>query len=105
MSAQAQLPLSAQVRGGLPRSSGWLFIVWVLVVLSALAVSYSSHWSRVLLNELATEMDQREDAQAEWGRLVLEQSTWTAHSRVETLATSELKMRVPEASEVILVKP
>lgn len=105
MTAQVQLPLSAQERRGLPRSSGWLFIVWVLVVLSALAVSYSSHWSRVLLNELAAEMDQREDAQAEWGRLVLEQSTWTAHSRVETLATSELKMRVPEASEVILVKP
>jgi len=50
-------------------------------------------------------MDQRENAQAEWGRLILEQSTWTAHSRVETLATNELKMRVPEASEVILVKP
>ena len=103
--AQAQLPLTAQKRSGLPRSSGWLFIVWGLVVVSALAVSYSSHWSRVLLNELAAEMDQREDAQAEWGRLILEQSTWTAHSRVERLAASELQMRVPEAREVILVKP
>lgn len=101
----AQLPLKAEKLSGLPRSSGWLFIVWVLVVLSALAVSYSSHWSRVLLNELAAEMDQREDAQAEWGRLVLEQSTWTAHSRVEALATNELNMRVPEAIEVILVQP
>mgnify|MGYP003625752844 CR=1 FL=1 len=105
MSNQAELPLDNQEQKGLPRSSGWLFIVWVLVVVSALAVSYSSHWSRVLLNELAAEMDQREGAQAEWGRLILEQSTWTAHSRVEALATNELKMRVPEASEVILVKP
>jgi cell division protein FtsL len=105
MSTQTELPLVAPERTGLPRSSGWLFIVWVLVVISALAVAYSSHWSRVLLNELAAEMDQRENAQAEWGRLILEQSTWTAHSRVETLATNELKMRVPEASEVILVKP
>lgn len=105
MSTQAELPLSSQEPKGLPRSSGWLFIVWMLVVISALAVSYSAHWSRVLLNELAAEMDQRENAQAEWGRLILEQSTWTAHSRVETLATNELKMRVPEASEVILVKP
>ncbi len=101
----AQLPLTAEKQGGLPRSSGWLFIVWVLVVVSALAVAYSAHWSRVLLNQVAAEMDQREDAQAEWGRLILEQSTWTAHSRVEKLATSELEMRVPQASEVILVKP
>jgi len=105
MTAQTELLLTPSEQKGLPRSSGWLFIVWALVVVSALAVAYSSHWSRVLLNELAAEMDQREDAQAEWGRLILEQSTWTAHSRVETLATNELKMRVPEASEVILVKP
>lgn len=105
MNAQADLPLAAPERSGLPRSSGWLAIVWVLVVVSALAVAYSSHWSRVLLNQLAAEMDQRENAQAEWGRLILEQSTWTAHSRIETLATNELKMRVPEASEVILVQP
>lgn len=93
------------VRFGLPRSSGWLLFVWVLVVASALAVPYSAHWSRMLLNELAAEMNTREKAQAEWGRLVLEQSTWTAHSRVEAIATTQLKMRVPEAAEVILVKP
>lgn len=99
-----QLPLTSN-RIGLPRSSGWLAIVLVMIIVSALAVSYSTHWSRVLLNDLAAEMNQREKAQAEWGRLILEQSTWTAHSRVETLATSQLNMRVPEANEVILVKP
>jgi cell division protein FtsL len=90
---------------GLPRTSGWLLIVWLLIVISALAVPYSAHLSRVLLNELAAEMTAREKAQAEWGRLVLEQSTWTAHSRVENIATSQLDMRVPLATEVILVKP
>ena len=89
----------------LPRSSGWLMIVWVLILVSALGVTYSAHWSRVLLNELAAEMAEREKAQADWGRLVLEQSTWTAHHRVESLAVSQLGMRVPEAREVILVKP
>ncbi|KAA0694974.1 cell division protein FtsL [Halopseudomonas laoshanensis] len=100
----SQLPLLVE-RHRLPRSSGWLAIVWVLVVVSALAVAYSAHWSRVMLNDLAAEMSQREKAQAEWGRLILEQSTWTAHNRVETLAASQLNMRVPEAVEVILVKP
>lgn len=98
-------PENKAVRFGLPRSSGWLFFVWLVVVASALAVPYSAHWSRMLLNELAAEMTIREKAQAEWGRLVLEQSTWTAHSRVEAIATTQLKMRVPEAAEVILVKP
>lgn len=95
----------AQGRVGLPTSSGWLLVVWLLIVISALAVPYSAHLSRLLLNELSAEMTVREKAQAEWGRLVLEQSTWTAHSRVENIAKSQLDMRVPVATEVILVKP
>ena len=50
-------------------------------------------------------MDVREKAQAEWGRLVLEQSTWTAYSRIERIATEQLGMKVPEPSDVILVQP
>lgn len=104
MDAPEQALAAAPTRSGLPAGSGWLLLVWVLILASALAVPYSAHWSRQLLNELAGEMTQREKALAEWGRLVLEQSTWTAHSRVETIATRQLGMRVPEASEVILVQ-
>lgn len=96
---------SADVRSGLPAGSGWLLLVWGLTLVTALAVPYSAHWSRQLLNELAAEMHQREKAQAEWGRLILEQSTWTAHNRVESIATQQLGMRVPEPGEVILVRP
>ena len=98
-------PIMPVKHSGLPRSSGGLLLVGLLVLASALAVPYSAHWSRSLLNELDSEMKQREKAQAEWGRLILEQSTWTAHSRVEAIATSELNMRVPSATEVIMVKP
>lgn len=96
---------TATPRSGLPASSGWLLTVWGITLVTALAVPYSAHWSRQLLNELAAEMLQREKAQAEWGRLVLEQSTWTAHHRVESIATRQLGMRVPEPNEVILVRP
>ncbi|MAB24421.1 cell division protein FtsL [Pseudomonas neustonica] len=89
----------------LPAGSGWLLLVGVLVVITALAVSYSAHWSRLLLNEMAAEIEVREKAQAEWGRLVLEQSTWTAYSRIERIATEQLGMHVPEPSDVILVQP
>lgn len=98
-------PIKQTERVGLPRSSGWLLLVWAMVVVSALAVPYSAHWSRTLLNELDAEMKQRERAHAEWGRLILEQSTWTAHNRVESIAKGQLDMRVPAATEVIMVKP
>ncbi|MEH6492113.1 cell division protein FtsL [Halopseudomonas sp.] len=102
MSATEQ---SVKPQRHLPAGSGWLLLAGVLVVVSALAVSYSAHWSRLLLNELAGQIEVREKAQAEWGRLVLEQSTWTAYSRIERIATEQLGMHVPEPADVILVQP
>jgi len=37
--------------------------------------------------------------------LILEQSTWTAHSRIENLASEQLHMRIPAADEVRMVAP
>ena len=58
-------------------------------------MAYSTYWNRQLLNSLYSELSVRDKAQAEWGRLILEQSTWTAHSRIESLAVEQLRMRVP----------
>ena len=82
-----------------------MLLLFVGVLVSAVAVSYSAHWNRQLLNELYGELSVRDKAQAEWGRLILEQSTWTAHSRIETLASEQLKMHIPEAGAVRLVAP
>ena len=89
----------------LPPGSLLLGLLFGGVLLSAIAVAYSAHWTRQLLNTLYTELSVRDKIQAEWGRLVLEQSTWTAHSRIETLASSQLKMRIPEPAEVRMVAP
>ncbi len=82
-----------------------MLLLFVGVLVSAIAVSYSAHWNRQLLNTLYNELSERDKAQAEWGRLILEQSTWTAHSRIESLAAGQLKMRVPNADEVRMVTP
>jgi cell division protein FtsL len=37
--------------------------------------------------------------------LILEQSTWTAHNRIESLASEQLKMRIPDPAEVRMVAP
>ena len=89
----------------LPGGSSLMLLLFIAVLVSAVAVSYSAHWNRQLLNTLFGELNERDKAQAEWGRLILEQSTWTAHSRIEVLATEQLKMRIPGAAEVRMVAP
>lgn len=94
-----------QLRRAMPNGSLLMLVLFISVLVSAIAVAYSAHWNRQLLNELYGELSVRDKAQAEWGRLILEQSTWTAHSRIETLATDQLKMHIPEAADVRLVAP
>ncbi|MCO7516677.1 cell division protein FtsL [Pseudomonas guariconensis] len=89
----------------LPGGSFLMLLLFAGVLVSAIAVSYSAHWNRQLLNTLYGELNERDKVQAEWGRLILEQSTWTAHSRIENLATEQLRMRVPAADEVRMVAP
>lgn len=82
-----------------------MLLLFSAVLVSAVAVSYSAHWNRQLLNELYAELSLRDKSQAEWGRLILEQSTWTAHNRIESLAAERLGMRIPDAAEVRMVAP
>jgi cell division protein FtsL len=89
----------------LPGGSFIMLLLFVAVLVSAIGVAYSAHWNRQLLNSLYSELSVRDKAQAEWGRLILEQSTWTAHSRIETLASEQLNMRIPSAAEVRMVAP
>lgn len=89
----------------MPAGSVLLLLLFLAVLLSAIGVSYSAHWNRQLLNSLYAELSVRDKAQAEWGRLILEQSTWTAHNRIETLASERLGMRIPDAAEVRMVAP
>jgi len=89
----------------MPNGSLLMLVLFLVVLLSAIGVAYSAHWNRRLLNDLYAELSVRDKAQAEWGRLILEQSTWTAHNRIETLATEQLKMHIPQAADVRLVAP
>jgi cell division protein FtsL len=87
----------------LPRISGILLFLFLLNVLSAIGVAYASHNSRKYLNELFETTQIRDRTQAEWGRFILEQSTWTAHNRIESLAVQQLGMHIPEPGAVRMV--
>ena len=97
--------MSRSITKPLPAGSLQLLLLFVGVLVSALAVSYSAHVDRQMLIAVFAELSERDKMQAEWGRLILEQSTWTAHSRIESLAVGQMQMRIPEPAEVQLVKP
>lgn len=89
----------------LPPLSLPITLLFLAVLGSSIVVAYSAHASRQLLNTLFVEMKQRDKLQAEWARLVLEHSTWTAHNRIEKLAVEQLDMHVPESGRVRMVSP
>ncbi|MDF1693000.1 MAG: cell division protein FtsL [Zhongshania sp.] len=79
-------------------------VLLLLVVMSCIAVIQSSHKSRKLFGEL---QDLRRDAMSleeEWGRLLLEQSTWASPDRVQDMAVQKLKMQAPNIREVKMVR-
>jgi len=72
----------------------------VLVVISALAVVNSTHRSRDRFNELQVMQRQEWALDEEWERLLLEQSTWAAHERVNQIAETKLDMITPDPAAI-----
>lgn len=80
-----------------------LLLTFVLV--SGVAVSFVEHENRRLHNELQQEFEQKNKAQVEWGKLLLEHSSLTSPGRVEKIARDELDMEVPNAGRIKMVVP
>lgn len=76
-----------------------------LVMLSAFGVIYTKHQSRKTFVEIQQLHKQIDDLNVEWGRLQLEQGTWSAHGRVEAMARAQLKMQLPNINEVVYIQP
>ncbi len=73
----------------------------LLVFMSAIAVVYYKHQSRLLFTKLQTLNQEIEALQVEWGQLLLEQGTWSSDARVERLAQEKLQMTLPLQSGVV----
>ena len=79
-------------------------LLGIAVMISALGVVYSRHESRKLFVELQSLQEQRDEMDVDWGRLQLEQSTWTTHGRVADTARERLNMVVPETKSIRILK-
>ena len=74
-------------------------------IFTAVSVVETSHYCRAMYTRLQDLQSAQWDMQEQWGRLLLEQSTWAAHHRVEQLARKELGMRLPVVTELQVVQP
>lgn len=91
------------------RSSEGRALVWVNVVVAVLvlscafAVIHSTHACRELYTSLQTLEAQQWHLQEDYGRLLLEESTWASHYRVEKVARAELGMTEPNLANYKVV--
>lgn len=81
-----------------------LLLLAVLVIISAVSVIYAKHLNRNEFIQLQQLEKQRDLLNEEWGRLLLEQSTWGSPSRVEQQVRSRLEMIVPKADMTVVIK-
>jgi cell division protein FtsL len=88
------------------RTQLWVLAgLWFAVLGSAAAVVYVKHQARTRFVELERLSVERDRLDIEWGRLQLEQSAWSSYGFVEQVASRQLRMTLPSATEVKIVQP
>lgn len=73
------------------------------ILMSALSVIYSTYKSRQLFSALQQAYRQQIQYEEQWGRLLLEQSTWASQARIEEIALTQLNMKVPDETDTELM--
>lgn len=85
------------------KSFYWLIVLLFSVVVSALAVIYSTNSYRSTFSQVQQEEQQAHLLQLQWGQLLLEQASLATPARVEDLATQKLKMSFPSTQNTFLL--
>jgi cell division protein FtsL len=78
-------------------------ILLALVIVSALSVITSQHHARKLFGQLEGEQAQAAKLAEEYTQLQLEQGTWATNKRVESVASRQLGMRLPDPTDTVIV--
>jgi len=80
-------------------------LLWWAVLGSAAGAIYSKYRARELFVELEHLNSGRDELDAEWGRLQLEQSAWSTYGFVERVASERLHMSIPDARDIEILPP
>ena len=81
-----------------------ILILVLAVLVSAVSVVATQHSSRAVFMEIEQLKKKRDLLNEEWGRLQIEQGTWSMDDRIERVVNEELDMQAPNnRSRVFLV--
>jgi len=69
----------------------------------AMGVVNSQHRARKVFVDLEAEQSTQRRLEEESTQLTLEQSTWATNKRVESIAAKSLGMRLPDASNSVII--
>ena len=78
-------------------------ILLVLVFISAMMVVFQEFEYRHDYREMSSFMRERDDLNAEWGRLLIEQQTFGATAQIGTRAVTQLRMYSPPAAQTVVI--
>ena len=78
-------------------------ILLVLVFMSAMMVVFQVFEYRHDYREMSSFMRERDDLNAEWGRLLIEQQTFGATAQIGTRAVTQLRMYSPPAAQTVVI--
>ncbi|MGH8295097.1 MAG: cell division protein FtsL [Steroidobacteraceae bacterium] len=79
--------------------------LWAAVLLSAAGAVYCKFRARQLFIQLEQLSTQRDDLDIQWGQLQLEQSAWSTHAFIESVAGKKLHMAMPAPKDIVVVYP
>lgn len=82
---------------------GTLLLI-LIVLLSGLSVIYLADINRRLAIDVENATTIQNQLHTEWGKLLLEQSTWSSQARLQGLAAQKLGMQAPTPKQIVIVK-
>jgi cell division protein FtsL len=83
-------------------SWGTKFLI-ALLIISAFSVVYLKDLNRRTFIRYQDMAHANQQARVDWGKLLLEQSTWAAQANIHQTAEQRLHMYTPDAKDIVLV--
>jgi len=81
-----------------------VYLLLIMVVLSAFSVIYLTHLNRQTTIKLENLLTDRDELDVEWRNLLLEQNSLAEHSTIESKAKRRLQMKRPSVDSEVIVK-
>lgn len=91
------------VPAGMTRAQlGMCGLIFALL-LSAFATVYAKDLSRRLFIQYQSLQQEKTAMEVRWSKLMLEESAWSAQSRIQQIAQRQLSMKVPTVKQTVLI--